>query len=590
MLALTSIARYRKPAPATQRPRMSTAPLSHRNALPHGTALHWYTIDKVLGQGAFGITYLATDNNLHRPVAIKEYLPGQLAHREQDGSVLALSDERVEEYEAGLKRFVFEARTLAKFEHPAVVRVHNIFEANRSAYMVMQYEQGEGLDRLLKSRGTLTEHEILQILHPLLGGLDVIHAQGFVHRDIKPANIFVRSDGTPVLLDFGSAREAMGSEARTITNFVSPGYAPIEQYAGKSDQQGPWSDIYGLGATLYRAMTGRTPNDAVERSQALAQNTADSYQAGARHAKRSYSQQLLSAVDHALAFRVQDRPQSIAAWRAELPPPVAAEIDTADWDSATAPTLAMDGGAPTLAVTLAVTLATSRAQSPHGDTVAHRHPTTRKRRRFYAIGAAVLMLATIVVGAWLGRDSIEVPATAQPPATDNAAASTPAAVVETLPVTRIGTASPSVPGLSQAAGASTASVTSSTEQLALLLLGASNDLAAVRLMSPPGRNAYEKYRQVLAIEAGNRAARQGLAVISQRYLTLAYGEMDAGHLERAQTYVGNAAKAAPDNAALNPARDALAARRLGIAAPTAAPVRSGAPIIEMSTRAVNRPH
>ncbi len=580
MLALTSIARYRKPASATQRPRMSTAPLSHRNALPHGTALHWYTIDKVLGQGAFGITYLATDNNLHRPVAIKEYLPGQLAHREQDGSVLALSDERVEEYEAGLKRFVFEARTLAKFEHPAVVRVHNIFEANRSAYMVMQYEQGEGLDRLLKSRGTLTEHEILQILHPLLGGLDVIHAQGFVHRDIKPANIFVRSDGTPVLLDFGSAREAMGSEARTITNFVSPGYAPIEQYAGKSDQQGPWSDIYGLGATLYRAMTGRTPNDAVERSQALAQNTEDSYQAGAHHAKRSYSPQLLSAVDHALAFRVQDRPQNIAAWRAELPPPVAAEIDTADWDSATAPTLAVDGGAPTLAVTLA----TSHAQSPRAPTVADRHQTVRKRRWFYAIGVAVLMLAALVVLAWLGRHPLEAPATAQMPTTERAA------VVETVPVTRVSTAPPSVPAPSQATSQTAASVTSSTEQLALLLLGASNDLAAVRLMSPPGQNAYEKYRQVLAMEAGNRAARQGLTAISQRYLALAYGEMNAGHLERAQSYVGNAAKAAPDNAALNAARDALAARRLGIAAPTAAPVRSGAPIIEMSTPASNRPH
>ncbi len=587
MLALTSIARYTKPAPATQRLRMSAAPPSHRNALPHGTELHGYTIDKVLGQGAFGITYLATDNHLHRPVAIKEYLPSQLAHREQDGSVLALSDERVEEYEAGLKRFIFEARTLAKFEHPAVVRVHNIFEAKRSAYMVMQYEQGEGLDRLLKSRGTLTEHEILQILHPLLGGLDVIHAQGFVHRDIKPANIFVRSDGTPVLLDFGSAREAMGGEARTITNFVSPGYAPIEQYAGKSDQQGPWSDIYGLGATLYRTMTGRTPNDAVERSQALAQNTEDSYQAGAHHAQRSYSTQLLTAVDHALAFRVQDRPQSIAAWRAELPPPVAAGIDTADWDSATAPTLAIDGGAPTLAVTLA----TSHAQRPHVPTVADSQQSARNQWRIYAIGVTVLMLAAIVVVAWLGRHPTEVPTTAQLPTTDSTAVATiaPATVVETVPVTPASATSPSVAALSQTASAVAASVTSSTEQLALLLLGASNDLAAVRLMSPPGQNAYEKYRQVLAMEAGNRAARQGLTVISQRYLALAYGEMDAGHLERAQTYVGNAAKAAPDNAALNPARDALAARRLGVAAPTAAPLRRGAPIIDRSTPASDRP-
>ena len=384
---------------------MSATPSSHRNALAHGTSLLCYTIDKVLGQGAFGITYLASDNNLHRPVAIKEYLPGQLAHREPDGSVLALSDERVEEYEAGLKRFIFEARSLAKFEHPAIVRVHNIFDANRTAYMVMQYEHGEGLDRLLKSRGTLTEHEILQILHPLLGGLDVIHAQNFVHRDIKPANIFVRSDGTPVLLDFGSAREAIGGEARTITNFVSPGYAPIEQYAGKSDQQGPWSDIYGLGATIYRAMTGRTPNDAVERSQALAQNTEDSYQAGAHHAKRIYSAQLLRAVDHALAFHVQDRPQNIAAWRAELPPPVTAAVDTADWDSATSPTLAMDGGAPTLAVTLA----TSHAQFTPIPTTA----AARMGRRNYVVGGAVLILSAL--GAWLGMHQIKVPPTASQP-------------------------------------------------------------------------------------------------------------------------------------------------------------------------------
>lgn len=574
LLALTSIARYIKAAPATQRPRMSAAPPSHRNALAHGTHLHWYTVDSVLGQGAFGITYLATDNNLHRPVAIKEYLPGQLAHREQDGSVLALSDERLEEYEAGLKRFIFEARTLAKFEHPAVVRVHNIFEAHRTAYIVMQYEHGEGLDRLLKNRGTLTEREILQILHPLLGALEVIHGQGFVHRDIKPANIFVRSDGTPVLLDFGSAREAQGGEARTITNFVSPGYAPIEQYAGKSDQQGPWSDIYGLGATLYRAMTGRSPNDAVERSQALAQNIADSYQLGARHAKRSYSARLLAAVDHALAFRVQDRPPNIAAWRAELPPPVEAELDTADWDSATAPTLASDDSAPTLAVTLA----TSQA---HAATPVNAEQGTRGRRP-YTIGIVVLLVSAAVVGGWLARDQIDIHNGPEP--ISAAIPMAPAA-----PPTSSADAPQPTPSSSETPSAS-------AEQLSVLLLSARKDLAAVRLMSPPGENAYEKFSQVLTEDPTNQAAQQGLAVISKRYLALAHREMAAGHLDQAQIYVGNAAKAAPDPVALNAARDTLAAHRLGLITPTAptAPVartaaRSGAPIIEKSTRAAPRP-
>lgn len=580
---------------------MSVAPLSHRNALRNGTELHWYTVDRVLGQGAFGITYLATDNNLHRPVAIKEYLPGQLAHREQDGSVLALTDELVDEYEAGLKRFIVEARTLAKFEHPGIVRVHNIFEANHTAYMVMQYEQGEGLDRLLKSRGTLNEHEILQILHPLLDALAVIHAQGFVHRDVKPANIFVRADGTPVLLDFGSAREAMSGEARTITNFVSPGYAPIEQYAGKSDQQGPWSDIYGLGATIYRAMTARTPNDAVERSQALAQNTEDSYQLGARHAKRSYSTQLLVAVDHALAFRIQDRPQDILAWRAELPPPVAADIDTADWDSATAPTLATDLGAPTMAVTVATSHAAGARvplQMDHEDRLSaasspslSRGATIRARleRRHYAYGIVALILSAVGMGAWLGQRVIEVPptdASAIPPAS----APTLSSQAIATPMPSESTPAPIEPAPPEIVTTS-ASVSSPAEQVALLLFGASSDVEALRLMSPPGQNAYDKYRAVLNIEPGNSAARQGLAALSDRYLALAYQALDAQRLERAATYVDNAATAAPDNAALGQARRALAARRAALESPDLPVIapRSGAPIIEKSSHAAGTP-
>ncbi len=582
---------------------MSVAPLSHRNALRHGTELHWYTIDHVLGQGAFGITYLATDNNLHRPVAIKEYLPGQLAHREQDGSVLALTDELVDEYEAGLKRFIFEARTLAKFEHPGIVRVHNIFEANRSAYMVMQYEQGEGLDRLLKSRGTLTESELLQLLHPLLDGLAVIHAQGFVHRDIKPANIFVRTDGTPVLLDFGSAREAMSGEARTITNFVSPGYAPIEQYAGKSDQQGPWSDIYGLGATLYRAMTGRTPNDAVERSQALAQNTEDSYQVGARHAKRSYSTQLLTAVDHALAFRVQDRPQSVAAWRAELPPPVAAEIDTADWDSATAPTLASDLGAPTMAVTVATIDALPQASAvaavaPLADAPpsASTPPTsgtrpgtaTRRRigRRHYALALVALIASAVGLGAWLGQGVVESPQAEHSTQTDATALSSPSPPPDINPAASTPTPTPTP----QTATATSAGPTSPQEQIALLLLGAGTDMRELRLMSPPGANAYEKYRQVLSMESDNGAARQGLNDIGNRYLELAYRDINAGNLDTAQSFIDKAALVTPASPALKTARDALAARRLSTPAPsttTPAPA-GGAPIIDLSTPAADR--
>ncbi|MGE3849999.1 MAG: protein kinase [Gammaproteobacteria bacterium] len=553
------------------------APRVHRNALSAGTTLLWYTIEHVLGQGAFGVTYLAQDGNLHRQVAIKEYLPMQLAHREPDGGVLPSTDDFAEEYEAGLKRFIFEARTLARFEHPGIVRVHNIFEANRTAYMVMQYEQGEGLDRLLKTRGTLTEEEILQLLHPLLDGLEVIHAQGFVHRDIKPANIFVRADGTPVLLDFGSAREATRGESRTLTNFVSPGYAPIEQYSGRSDQQGPWSDIYGLGATVYRAITGRAPHDAIDRSQALAQNTADSYETGARHAKRSYSQSLLDAIDHALAFRVQDRPQSIAAWRRELPPPLNFGADTARWRSTDTPTVGQDPGAPTLAVTVV----TTEASQPHPITVEEAPATrslTRLVRRHYPLGLVVLVGTALALGSWLGRRVIDAP----PP---GALDSTPPAAAAPAPLSAPAIGEVPAPDATASPPPETPAPNqpSRAEQVTLLLFAAGNDLAALRLTTPPGQNAHDKYQEVLRLEPGNAEALRGLADIGARYVELARQALNDDDLARATSHLDQATLVAPETPGIAAAREALAARRAGTQAASAEVALPGAaPIIERS--------
>lgn len=224
---------------------------THRNALPLGFQLHWYRIDGFLGQGGFGITYLAFDLNLHRRVAIKEYLPVEIAVREEAISIHPVSSECDEEYRWGLERFIAEARTLAKYQHPNIVKVLNVFEANHTAYMVMGYEDGESFSDALKRRKTLEEAELLMVLRPIADGLQKIHQSGFIHRDIKPANIFIRKDGSPVLLDFGSARHSVGEHTRTMTRILSPGYAPIEQYYGEGEEQGPWTDIYGLAATLY---------------------------------------------------------------------------------------------------------------------------------------------------------------------------------------------------------------------------------------------------------------------------------------------------------------------------------------------------
>jgi serine/threonine protein kinase len=288
---------------------------THRNAIQRGQMVLWYRIDAVLGQGGFGITYLAHDANLDEPVAIKEYLPMDLATRDRDCSVNPLSESHGEKYRDGMQRFIAEARTLSRFRHPNIVRVRSVFEANNTAYMVMDYEDGETLHQVVAREAPIPEVKLCAILDPILSGLEMVHHAGFVHRDIKPANIFIRRDGSPLLLDFGSARQAVGRQTRTLTTLISPGYAPIEQYFSKGRSQGPWTDIYALAATLYKAIAGRPPLSAVDRSECLLKSVPDCFvpisEIGAGH----YSRPFLAAIDSALALRAGERPQSVADWR-----------------------------------------------------------------------------------------------------------------------------------------------------------------------------------------------------------------------------------------------------------------------------------
>src|SRR5450755_2992406 len=302
------------------------------DALPVGHRLHWYVLERVLGQGGFGITYLAHDPNLDRRVAIKEYLPTEIARRRSDASARPLTESLADRYAWGLERFLSEARTLARFDHPNIVRVHSVFEANNTAYMVMRFEEGEDLATLLERGGTLPERELTGLLLPIMEGLELVHAAGFIHRDIKPENIYVRQDGSPVLLDFGSARQSFGS-AKTMTILVAPGYAPLEQYYGDAATQGPWTDIYGLGATCYRAITGRTPLDAVARAKGVLGSSREMLQPAVEIGRGRYGGRLLAAVDHALQLSERDRPQRIADWRREI---LASAPVPADPDGATA--------------------------------------------------------------------------------------------------------------------------------------------------------------------------------------------------------------------------------------------------------------
>ncbi|MDH3715947.1 MAG: protein kinase, partial [Gammaproteobacteria bacterium] len=292
--------------------------VTYRDALRTGLKLHWYEIFSVLGQGGYGITYLGRDTNLNKSVAIKEYLPRELAIRDGNNTVQPRNGEQGEFYKIGLKRFIKEAQTLARFKHPNIVQVQSFFEANNTAYMVMEYERGNNLADFVENKRFRVETVLTDILLRVLDGLEQVHKTGFIHRDIKPSNIFLRANGSPVLIDFGSARYAAHGQANTLTSMVSPGFAPIEQYQGSEENEGPWSDIYALGATCYRLISGRNPVDALKRSIGITVDGGDPYLALTDGDHSEFSTRFCDAVDVAMRFNWRHRPQSIKDWREML--------------------------------------------------------------------------------------------------------------------------------------------------------------------------------------------------------------------------------------------------------------------------------
>ena len=289
----------------------------HRLALPSGYRLRGYILEGVLGVGGFGVTYLARDVMLDREVAVKEYLPNEWAVRE-GVTVHPKSEDDREVFEWGMTRFLEEARILARFRHPNLIRVMEYFEENETAYIVMEYEEGESLDRLLARRGRLGEEEVRGVVYPIAAGLRGVHDAGYLHRDIKPSNVFIRaSDGSPVLLDFGAARQAMGRKSRSLTGVVSEGYSPPEQYE-RGGEQGPWTDIYGLSALCYRAITGEPPVEAPERTAAVLRGRPDPLAGLAARGLPGYSWGFLAGVDAGLRVLWEERPGTLDDWLAGM--------------------------------------------------------------------------------------------------------------------------------------------------------------------------------------------------------------------------------------------------------------------------------
>ena len=284
--------------------------LDNVQALPNGTQLGDFRFDAMIGHGGFGITYRAFDGQLAKVVAVKEYLPVEFAVRRADGQVVPRGARYADDFAWGRERFLEEARALARFRHPHIVPVLRYFEANGTAYTVMEFEDGRSLAEVLKQTGRrLPPPDVLRLATGLLSGLSAVHAQGFLHRDIKPSNIMIRRDGVPILIDFGAARQAMGGRTRTLTSVLTPQYAPIEQYA-LDGKQGPWSDIYSAAAVLHHALAGTPPPEAASRIR------DDPYRPLAVTQADRFEQPFLAAIDQALAFEPEQRPQTIEAWQA----------------------------------------------------------------------------------------------------------------------------------------------------------------------------------------------------------------------------------------------------------------------------------
>ena len=389
------------------------------NALPTGSHLGEFELLRVLGEGGFGIVYLAHDHSLQRRVAIKEYMPASLAMRGGGLSVVVTAEKNRGIFESGLESFVNEARLLAQFDHPSLVKVYRFWRDNGTAYMVMPFYEGATLKERLRQFGTPPDERwLMALLASLTEALAVIHAEHCLHRDIAPDNILLLADsGRPLLLDFGAARQVIGDATQALTAILKPGYAPVEQYAEvPSLKQGPWTDIYALCAVVYAASTGGKPPVSVGRT------VADSYVPLVQCAAGRYSARFLAASDAGLEVRPDGRPASVQALRQAL----GLGVQSVDANL----------GVPLPLVAVAAAATPEPAPARHVATPAPVMPqVSAAPRRSLVFGGGLAALALAAAAFWAGqRQQASIGATppiaAASPPTSTAPGLAPQAVVE----------------------------------------------------------------------------------------------------------------------------------------------------------------
>lgn len=321
------------PAPRTPAPP-AAPPVAHVDALPPGTRLAEFEVQGLLGVGGFGLVYRAYDTSLHRTVAIKEYMPAALAARLDGVSVSVRSAADQGTYQSGLQSFVAEARLLAQFDHPSLVKVYRFWEGNNTAYMVMPLYSGMTLSEARSQMAAPPPEAWLRtVLWSILQALHVLHRHDTLHRDISPDNIFLQDVGPPVLLDLGAARRAINDKPHKHTAVLKVNFAPIEQYAEADDlTQGPWTDLYALAAVVYSCLRNTPPLPATAR---VVRDSMPSVRSVATTVKEhfgiEYSDPFVRAITDALAVQPADRPQSLAAFVTEMKLKAPPRLSKFDW-------------------------------------------------------------------------------------------------------------------------------------------------------------------------------------------------------------------------------------------------------------------
>ena len=505
-------------------------PIDHIHALPPGTRFEEYRLDVVLGAGGFGITYRAYDAHLDKFVAIKEYLPGEFAARTEASTVVPKSNTDAQDYHWGLTRFLDEARTLARFDHPHLNKVHRFFESNGTAYMVLEYIDGETLADRLSREPHLEEDALQRLLDEVLSGLAVMHEAGYVHRDIKPGNMMLREeDGSAVVLDFGAARQAVGQRSKPITSILTPGYAPVEQYDGKVDRVGLWTDIYALGMVAYRCISGLGDSelpDAVARM--LAQTKGGTTLLPAVEAgKGRYNPKLLEAIDWAMEVDEEARPQSVAAWRQAL----------ASGSRRKSPPR---------------TVRKAAAQSARSTT------PERTGMRWSSVALTVVIVALLGAGGWWGwqaypaffeKGDIDVPGEApQEAQTGEKVAST-------------GQTPPPVNEAIEQPVIKEPTLSSEKAEVARLLASAEANLEAQRLTSPAWNNAWGNYQRVLELVPAHPDAIQGMERVIESYMDLFGTAVEQEEFDKASGYLTRIRDLHPDSLALEEGEKRLEAAK-----------------------------